>query len=1066
MGQSMNGIVTRLMTPKRALAVATALLTASAVARMVMAAPVQAADLNVPTTDGENARIAFLSAWLFNGLGTPNHQSYFLILQSVVGATFANAASAQLLIYLVPLAIAPFAAFRLFRLFALSETISAGFAIVYLLSPWLAYNFLSGEPLFVWVFAILPLVLAEYIAASQVVWNGLRGVLVLSALFIIGEAFTLQSIVVFALFSLPSIAAIALDAQWRRLGHLVFAVVIAVGAAVATSVAGLSAYSTAVQTELQLSRQSLFAGFSGQDETAFALGIILFTGFLIFEVLLLSRASKLPSADRNYALGFVLLATCTSALFFAIPSDVAYWVFTHVPAISPFLDPDKFLLISWLSVVICTLILVKDYMAVFSQIRNFLRISTPRFGRGWFADPKSSPRAARRSSRVSKINLPQLALAASLGCAIVLISTVAGPYPANVSNFVAGQGPVTSNRVPTGYFAVGTYLLDHGASFGFGPRTVVMPTNPGQIIPFYVASTSIPGYLQPSVIMENITDAVAGNDSGVAKLLSLLGVEYIVVPPTPANPWWPTGANGPPTPVGVAPNEYVAQGNPADYVKIFQSWSLFAEVYASGGFWVFENRAYNGPVYAYENKSLVQNISVGDFQTSLNLTPTGRDLVVNGNLSSGSLTPLTTMNVTSYSNLSFSGSNQIENDNLSLGTDWTVSTEGNSSLLPNGTFLLSPGSYGISASQQLALPQGSCYGLAYSLKTHPGYAGYPPSADQRTYIGLYSDSGAVVLPQTVGNVSGSFYYGLKIPRESSSENVSLILHAEPPLGDSAIYTTFGNLSLRMTSCMSIPFPFESYNWTSAFGSGQVLTNGTISVPYGSHGFSTEQEIQLAPNTTYVISFHVVSNQSLSTPLPSSDLPTYVAVYWPGGAAVFNDFTGPTNTTFSSTFRVSGLGEKVVNATLVLTAAPPLFPGILFTSFSDVNLHSIDGRDMFGKEVIASAWVQTGATDFRLLPVLESGPSFMTLSVGYSGAWLAETASGQSLTVTSGPDGLLTIEIPRNVSTVLLWYAEQSLYTAELSVGLSVMTVTCSGALYFAIAARSSRFRLPHIERLG
>jgi hypothetical protein len=1030
------------------LVVLSAIILVSSVARFIAAAPVQVTDLNVPPTDASQTANTLGSSWVYSGLGTPNHASLYLIAQAVIGSTTHNPAVAQSILTLAPLLLAPITAFFFFRRIGLQPLPTVVFAVGYELSPWLAYNFLGGEPLFTWLFALLPLVLFGYheIGARPSSWGAY---VLLCAAFVVGVGMTLQAMDLYVLFAVPSLVQRLMMRQWRGASAIVLATAVAASVALIASVNGIPAYTSAAAMETGLNGSALFAGFRGANSESLRVLALALAGLLGLETLLLVSGPERPAPEVSYGLGFGLVGTLATVLLVLVPGDAAYWIFTHIPILTPFLNVDKFVLVAWLSALVTGALLAKQsggLVAGIDRLRSGLAKGTTNHS------AVLPPRWAAAPRLADHPGTPAIIM---VGVLVVLSIAIAPPNASPVS-LVAGGGSLEDHQIPPGYFAVQSFLLHHGVDFGFGPRTLVLPTNPGQVIPFYVATTSIPGYLRPSPEMVNISAAVAANDSGVTKLLALLGVEYLVVPPTPADPWWPSGASGPPTAAGIAPGAFVAQGDPARYVSIFHNWSVLTRVFNASGFSVYANHEYAGPVYAYANESGVEGIASGRDWATLNETPTGVSVVANPTLTGGTNATSTPLNATNAASLIPRGPNAIPDPGLLAGGGWRSSTSGNASLLANGTFVLSVGSRGISASERVNLTAGACDLLAYNLTTHPGYSSYPPPNANRTYLGLYWTAGAVVLPQVIGNASGRSNFAIRIPSGANVSAASVIVHAEPPLMGTPIYTKFSNLSLRPVACSDIQFPFLPANWTVAFGNGSIARNGTLSVPFGSHGFSVEQSIVLRANATYSLRFDIVSQPAYPNYPPTNIHQTYAAVYWAAGGAVSDQYAGPVNRTVALTFRSPPSPTGHLNAILVLSSEAPIAPGTLETQYRSLGLFPLDGRDLFSSLVRPVPWTEVHATEFRLGPSGILPPQRITLPIAYAPGWTGRGASGASVPVGPGPLGLVTLNATGAVGPISLSYSSQSAFLVESSFGLAILLVTSGTALVWAMV----RWRSP------
>ncbi|MCI4347527.1 MAG: hypothetical protein L3J97_02770 [Thermoplasmata archaeon] len=1032
--------------PIALLAGTSALLLSTTIVRFVLAAPLQVTDLNVPPTDPTQTNIAFGSAWYYAGLGSPNHLSLYLTLQALVGSVSRNPAVAQSIVYLAPLLLAPVAAFLYFRAIGLRPIPTVIFAVGYELSPWLSYNFLGGEPLFTWLFALFPLVLLGFheVGKHPRSWGPY---LLVAAVFVAGVGLTLQAMDLFMLLAVPSLVHRLTLRERTGAFAIVLVTGMAAGLALAASAAGIPAYTSAAATETTLAGSSIFAGFRGVSAEALRGLALAFTGFLGAETLILVSGPARRRPEVGYGLGFSLVGSVAAVLLALIPGEGSYWVFTHLPVLTPFLNIDKFVLLAWLATLVNGALLAQRGPELVSQLERWWHSQRPRPTTASTREASPGWGLPRRGTGATAI------VAATVVGAVFLVSVGFAPPGTSPMSLVAGGATLTPHHIPAGYFAVESYLLGHGVSFGFGPRTLVLPTNPGEILPFYVATTVIPGYLRPSPEMINITAAVLSNDSGVTKLLALLGVEYLVVPPTPAAPWWPTGASGAPTSAGIAPGQYIAQGDPARYVSTFHNWSTLTRVYNSSGFSIFANREYVGPIYAFSDQSGVDAVASGRDWSTLNLTPLGANVVANPALTRGTNATSVVLDAAQAGNVTTGGPNLIPDPDLLPGGGWGTTTSGNASLLPNGSFRLSFGSRGIAASEAVSIGAGTCYLFGYDLTTHPGYATYPPGWANRTYAGVYWSGGGIVLPQVVGNASGPSYFGLRVPSGSNVTGATIIVHAEPPLSRGVIFTQFANLSLRTAACKEFGFAFQPQGWVAAFGSGSVERNGSLRVPFGSNGLSVEQTVDLNASSTYALSFRVVSDPAYTSYPPAGIHRTYAAVYWAGGGAVFDQYAGPVNLSVAYRLQTPPSLTGRLAATVVLSSEAPLATGTIETQYQALDLQRLDGRDTFSTLIRPLSWTGSSATQFEIRLPTTVLPAHIVLPITFAAGWSARTAAGANVPVGPGPLGLLTLGPTVGSGAITLNYGPETTFLVESSGGLAVLLVTSGGTLVWGCARR-------------
>jgi hypothetical protein len=830
-----------------------ATVSALALRNQILIGPFQSADLLPPYLDWSQLSSTTLSGWSFQGNGGPNGASYLLVGMGFVVAATHSAVFAEELFYYPSICASGLFAFLFLRYLGIDRRVVPALSIGYTLCPWFTGQFFSGEPGLVWAFALLPLYL---FVVFRVVFEPARllNYLALSCVWVLALIATFQSLAIFLPFTISPFMLLLYTSRYRTSLKACLGWVLATGAAVVTQTVAIQAYFTGASL-FGLSSSSgsdIFQNFGFYSPEAIQIGslILVFAGLTAF--ILLLKPKQANRRTELLILSQFAVAIAFGALYFGVPSPASLWIFDHTIILWPYLDFDKFLLLAWVSGFLT--------LSFCLPLEQDSRLTNLRGDSHEKTNESSTKEPVWRYSGISSVRVAVVcALAMVLVISALIVPIQVLPNPPNGSTFLEGDLPFSERQIPPYYFDLRAYLLAHGASFGFGPRTLMVPQNPGAIDPFYIGEYLDPGFLIPSPSLQAVVSGIIQNDSSdTSELLALMGVEWLVVAPQVPDPTWPSLASGPVSlgslgSSGALGNAWFPQGSPSAYAKTVDSWPTLRMVYSSENLTILQNKQYVGPAISTLDPGAVSQIASGNYDVLYNQTPIGPNVVRNSNLSG-------------------------------RGQGWSIVEGANASLLANGTIELNEGSEGARVSQPVTLLASTRYNLSFQLETSPGYLGSPPEGATSTYIGVYwnpgtgfNSSGAFITKPYYGNYSGAASYEFDTPPSASKVTALLILNAEPPDGTSPIYTTFshvslipvngGNLSRELFQSVSIkaegPTSFRiTGNHTSAYSSIITLDTG-----FGEGwvaDLSSGEAISGVSGLFDQLSFDVPSNQTVVT----------------------------------------------------------------------------------------------------------------------------------------------------------------------------------------------------------
>ncbi|MEM3193173.1 MAG: hypothetical protein QW292_14035 [Candidatus Parvarchaeota archaeon] len=726
--------------------------------------PFQSSDLDVGWI-GIHGVSELFYPWNFENLGSPNSPAGSFFIFSYTSLLL-GAGAGEKLIYYSSLSAAPLFAYFLTRDLGVQRRVGVLLSLIYLFNPWFIGEFMTGEPAFTWTYAILPLVV---LFIHRIFRNpkNIASFAGLSLVLGIASMFTFQALIIYSFLVAPFLLGCIFNRSYpMRLFSLV-GIVVSVLIAIAMNLFSLEAYLSASNQLISSSLtnlNSLFGGFS--SVAAIALKPWILSLFVVSLFLFVFSIRKSNGHEKAFLISTVAFQAFFLIVYFAIPSRPIAAIYIHFPLFTPFQNYDKFLLMP----------------TFYLTSLLFLASKSPSF------QGSSLKSVARREKRKALYFIGKAVpyVAVILLLSAFLFSSIQPAYSEdNGVHFLEGNFSFPNNQIPNQYFELRSFLLSNGVNFSLSAHVLVVPQNPGDILPFYVGETIIPGFIGPTPYLYNIIQNISSNESLATTIMSLLGIKYVALLSDPGDSSWP-GATGSISEGGWGGGNF-PQGNISAYSKILESWPTLEKVFSINGLTILYNKEYvgNSLFWKEDNSSLlyfgIQNITTEEVI----------DQITNGNY----------LNL--YNQMP-TGTNLIRNPDLLNYSDWSFKAgNGKAILMSNGTVELEPGSTGASLSQPVTLLPNKTYELKIYVKTDPGYNGFPPNGDNRNYIGIYWNSGtgfngtpgASINGYFNGNYTGERTFIFTTPASEGNINASFQLDYEPPVGNRSIFTTYSNVSL-------------------------------------------------------------------------------------------------------------------------------------------------------------------------------------------------------------------------------------------------------------------------------
>ena len=733
----------------------------------------QSSDIDVGWIGLHGAQELFYP-WNFENLGGASFPAGDFFISTYSSIAF-GPAMAQKLTYYTSIPVASLSALLFLRRIKIDAGFSFLLSFVYQLNPWFVDEFMTGEPAMTWLFALLPLA-AYFIYNSFKEPKELSNYFGLAIILAVSEMFTLQSLIVYAFLLSPFLLSLLLSRnlsrRWLSLSGIFLSIVLSLLANFYSLGSYLSAASGLVNASSN-SLNSLFGGFSSLPAQSLKPWIILlFAGSILITILVLKKSRRF---ERVFLFSTIAFQGFFLAVYFAIPSQWVALIYLKFPLFTPFQNYDKFLLMPTVYLFSIIIFIIRGNVLQTSSNKSSRMISTP------------------FSLYRHKLSVkPILKYASIIFVLLVLMAsfTAASIQPAgshiNGDYYLHGEFSFPHNQIPKQYYELRSYLLEHGENFSLSSHVLVVPQNPGDILPFFVGETIIPGFIGPTQYLYNVIQNIAQNQSLGSYLMSLLGIKYVAIMGDPGDSGWP-GSGGQVSEGGWG-GGYFPQGNVTYYTHIMESWPSMKLAYRSDNLTILKNANYVGDAYFFAQ---VHDPFSGDVFKNLTVS----ELV--SNISSGNYFQI-------YNNIE-TGSSVVSNPDLQHYTDWNFyAYNRNATFLSNGTVKLVNGSKGASLLQNVILQPNTTYEISLSVETHPSYSGFPPNGYIRNFVGIYWNQytgyygtpGASVDGYFNGNITGNRTFIFVTPQHAGKINAQIRLNYEPPLGNYTMYTSYSNVSMH------------------------------------------------------------------------------------------------------------------------------------------------------------------------------------------------------------------------------------------------------------------------------
>lgn len=727
----------------------------------------QIGDISVLSNRNSSFYDSLFSGWNFQFFGGQNGWNLYVLVEWFLTAETKNAGFAEKILFYPVLPLSSIFCFILLENWGLKRLKLWFLSLLYQLSPWFISQFMSGEPALEWVYVLLPLyitLLLRTTANPKKSWPFIW----IFVIDVVVSAFSLQNLFILIFVTIPFLGRLF---SLRTFDQGIRIAIKWASAGVISTVSNLLTLPILINAATELSPTLYFSSFLSPYALALKFWIALIVGVSACCLLLLPI--RTPKCDKAFVEISILIGTFFGLIYFLIPNKIIYWMYDEIFILKPFIDHDKFLLMEWLIAFFAFTIYIRDEDFFFTLRR------TNGNGR---ASAKTTYQHSMRKRSLNHVDISKRFVLVFLILLILFSSSVfASVHPISSHSsgyyFFQGKFDFANHQVPTQYYTLANFLYSHGSTFGLSYHVLVLPQNPGNVVPWYLGGSLIPGYVFPSKLMLELGKAFISNNSQYLKVFALLGIKYIVIMPPCQRPAY-SSAYGPPVVQYVGPNEYALEGNMTTYYDILNNWTnAVRKVYEMGSITVFQNLYYSSPILSISNLTTVNEFIKGNFTGSYNLTPVSHNLVINGNLTNGT-----------YWN---------------IGANNGPFPSSVNSILPNGTFKLSFGSYGIGADQFITLSPNSTYIFSFHLKTNQNYSGYPPINYSPTYSGIYWNSytdsnisGGGAISATLGSQNRTFINIFHTPRVDWNISAEVVLAAEPPLYKNAtFYTSYSSVRI-------------------------------------------------------------------------------------------------------------------------------------------------------------------------------------------------------------------------------------------------------------------------------
>lgn len=813
----------------------------------------QSADIDVAWIGLHGVHELFFP-WNFENLGGASFPAGNFFISAYTSIVL-GPALAEKVIYYTSVPAASLFALLFLREMNVNPRFSFILSFMYQLNPWFVDEFMTGEPGFTWMFTFLPLV-AYFLLRSFKFPRKLSNYFCISIILAIAEMYTLQSLIVYAFLLAPFLFSMLSTKHYKARVISIIGIFLSTVLSLLANIYSLGSYfrnAAELVSSSSVSTRSLFGGFSSPQAQSLKPWIILLLAGSLLSTILVYRKAR--TNEKVFLVSTIIFQAFFLIVYFSIPSHWVALIYLKFPAFTPFQNPDKFLLVPTIFTFSIIVLMINGNDLRRNPLKDNQKHEVTSF-------PYNSKLKLKLSVRNIVIIFITLLLTSSFSVASIHPSSshINGDY------YLHGEFSFPQNQIPSQYYALRSYLLNHGENFSLSSHVLVVPQNPGNVLPFYVGETIIPGFIGPTQDMYTIINDISHNQSLATYAMALLGIKYVAILGDQGDSGW-SGANGHVS-EGVWAGGYFPQGNISYYTKTLESWPSLKQVYNSDNLTILLNTNFVGRTY-FINQG--QDPYSGNVLGNLTVT----QMITNVTL--GNYLQL-------YNNIRI-GNNTISNPNVQNYSYWHFNTiSGNSSLLRNGTVVLKPGSKGASLTQNVILMPNTTYELSLCIQTNPGYSGFPPTGYERNFAGIYwnngtgfnGTAGASINGYFNGNFTGHRYFVFSTPQYNGTINAEFVLSYEPPVGNQTIYTTYKQISLLPINGSNIfhsivkPFPLSSvsssrYNAVENFTSkGGYVVLDTLYSPEWVASTNNGSLIQPTPGPFGLLEFHIGNGTTLKS----------------------------------------------------------------------------------------------------------------------------------------------------------------------------------------------------------
>jgi len=730
---------------------------------------VQAGDLLVPINSFQQ-----LNAYLFNSfnyqVGVYSGYNLGIIFYGLLATLFHNPSFSQKMIYYLSMPLSAVFAYFYFNKMRFPYIMSMLLGVFFSFSPWLIGEFMTGGlDLYTFTF-FLPLFTYFLWEASEKKL-GWIDCLTISLILSIANSFTLQSLLVYSVIGVPFLLRGLLKMSKKTMLYNYLLLAIAAIISVLSNLYSLNPYLSAYSGAM-ISSKSFFSSFT--SSTAKNLTIYLY--FLNISTVLIALFSLFTKKIKDTI--FQMCLAIFSMTFFYFYSNINNKFVQEIITIllPPFLNFDMYLFVSWTLCFLSVIYFIKDFI-----LDKEIIVAK-------FEKKQKIRKAVKHSWFLAPIFL-----------ILIITSVFASIQPVQDRDygqyFFLGDFNFNHEIVPKQYFELQDFLLQHNISFGFSYHTIIVPETPGYIIPFYIGSTMIPGFLglfPPKIFEPLIQQLQQNNEINTLTIMSILGIKYIAVMPNVKTNW--NGWNGTPN-IGMWGDEDFFNGYWKYYYDIFANWTLLKMVYSKDNLTVFENTLIKSPILQVNDNAYLENLIEGNFTGNYLIKPFGSNLAKIEKTDNGNGWYISSYGQASYESLN------TTTFKIFFGTDGIELYQPDVNLYPNTYYLVS--------FDFVQLTHNTIYASSF------GY--------WNSFMGLYWNkgtgsniSGACVDTLPPGNFSGHVVYLCKTPSYPSNITAEFALFAEPPLQQGAVnYVSFSNIVLVAVNATPKLYTFNQPNFSSS-----------------------------------------------------------------------------------------------------------------------------------------------------------------------------------------------------------------------------------------------------------